>query len=94
MILPTTKSTRNNLFKSSRKPVEEIERIVRKHLIDGEWFYASEWKVPDLHFENWDCEDDHFLHEFGWVQESNEAPTHNTPIEQFLEFVEHAKNHF
>lgn len=64
-------SNRNN------KPIEEIEKIIKEHLIDHQWFYASEWKVQDLHFNNWDSEDDHFLHEFGSVEETSEASTNN-----------------
>ncbi len=48
----------------TNKPLEEISQLIRDHLIEGEWFYSNEWKVPDLHFDNWDIEDDHFFTNF------------------------------
>ena len=79
---------------SANKPVDDIRDVIKQHLIDGEWFYSSEWKVPDLHFENWDSEDDHFLHEFGWVEETNEASTNNVEVEDFLATIRTANSHF
>lgn len=72
-------------------PVDLIESVIREHLIDGEWFYASEWKLPDLHFDSWDPEDDHFFHEFESVEETTEPPTSSISIEAFLEVVRKAK---
>ncbi len=37
---------------STDKSLKEISNFIKDHLIEGEWFYASEWKVPDLHFDN------------------------------------------
>ncbi len=74
--------------------MEVVLTIIKLHLIDDRWFYAQEWKVPDLRFENWDSEDDHFLHEFGSVEETKEASTNNMSIEQFLIIIKTAKNHF
>ena len=76
------------------KPLEEIDTIIRSHLIDGRWFYASEWKVPDLHFENWDTEEDHFLHEFGSVTETNQAAQSSTTIDEFIETIINANKLF
>ena len=76
------------------KPLEEIKSTIHAHLIDGQYFYASEWKVPDLHFENWDTDEDHFLHEFGSVEETNQPTTNNISIEDFLVTVSGANNHF
>jgi hypothetical protein len=59
------------------KTSKEIESILRSHLTDEQWFYASEWKVPDLHFESWDTEEDHFLHRFGSIEETNQPATNN-----------------
>ena len=72
--------------------LKEIEAIIKSHLIDNTWFYSIEWNVPDLHFDSWDPEDDHFLHEFGSVEETEE-PTHSDiGIDLFLSQVRNARN--
>src|SRR4051812_10506390 len=58
------------------KSVDDVKSFIEKHLIDGRWFYSFEWKVPDLHFDNWDSEDDHFLHEFESIEERAKEPLH------------------
>jgi len=72
---------------SNGLPVDEIESLIRKKLIDGEWFYASDWKLPDLHFEDWDTEIDHPLHEFIEVENTDEKPNSPITIETFLTLV-------
>ena len=78
----------------TNKSLEEIGQFIKEHLIEGEWFYPSEWKVPDLHFDNWDSEDDHFLHEFHHVEETYEQPANNVTIEDLILTIKSAKNHF
>lgn len=72
----------------------EIEATIKGHLIDSHWFYSTEWKVPDLHFENWDPEDDHFLHEFHSVEESTESPNSELSVDDFLSQVRSARNKY
>ena len=78
----------------SNKSLKEINAFIEQHLIDGDWFYASEWKVPDLHFDNWDSEDDHFLHEFHSIEETTENSTFFNSIDDFLILIKNAKNNF
>ena len=80
-------SNQNNI------PVTEVQAFIKDNLIDGAYFYASEWKVPDLHFENWDTDTDHFLHEFGSLEETNDGNAGVT-IEEFMVTVKAAKDHF
>lgn len=75
-------------------PLQEIKRFVRNHLIDELWFYSSEWKVPDLHFGDWDADDDHFLHEFESIEETDELPTTDITIDDFLKIIGKARNRF
>lgn len=70
---------------------EVINSVIQKRLIEGQWFYASEWQLPDLHFENWDIDDDHFLHEFVSLEETIELTTAQIDISDFLEIVKNAK---
>ena len=80
-----------NFPNPSNIPLEEIESCIKKHLIDGEWFYAGPWPVPDLHFDSWDPEDDHLFHEFHFVEQTEERPTSDITIDAFLEKIEKAK---
>ena len=75
-------------------PLEKVETGIRKYLIDGEWFYSTEWGVPDLHFDNWDPDDDHFFHEFRSVEEVSEVPTIDISIENFLKRIATSQNRF
>ena len=78
----------------NNKPVEEVQAFIKDHLLDGQWFYSSEWKVPDLHFEGWDAETDHFLHEFGSLTETTEPADARVTIEEFMAIIKAAKTHF
>ena len=80
-------------YKTPGVYVEEISKLIKDHLIDDEWFYASEWKVPDLHFDNWDSEDDHFLHEFHSLEETYEQPVNDSTIEDFITTIKSAKKY-
>ena len=68
-------------------PVEDIATAIQNKLIDGVWFYANKWNVPDLHFEKWDEEIDHNYHEFGSVQNTTDAPTDARDIKEFLQHL-------
>lgn len=64
--------------------VSQVKEAISTSLVDGEWFYAKPWQLPDLHFEKWDEEIDHQLHEFESVAYTSEAPTDYRTIAQFL----------
>jgi len=46
----------------------EVEKLIRSKLIDGEWFYADEWDVPELFFEWVDFRIDSTWHEFESIE--------------------------
>ena len=77
---------------SSNKPIQEIEQFILGHLFDDKLFYSTEWKVPDLHFDDWDPDIDHFVHEFISITETNEESNININIEEFLEVIGDAVN--
>ncbi len=70
----------------------EVERIIKDHLIDGEWFYANKWKVQDLHFKDWDNEIDSPVHEFVSIKETDETPNIDFSLDQFLTTIRNAMN--
>lgn len=63
-----------------------IEALIKEKLIDGAWFVANDWDLPDLHFKEypWDFEIDHGWHEFEGVEETLEIVTDNKNINDFL----------
>ena len=79
--------------------LEHMEATLRANLIDGEWFYASRWGVPDLHFDKYDDENDHACHEFESVELTDEAvvdvsATLTMTINEFLKRVIAAGNSY
>ena len=66
------------------KSAEEIELVIRKNLIEEEFFIPEKWNVPRLSFENYSPELDHDYHEFESLEITNENSTDNIDISTFL----------
>jgi hypothetical protein len=62
----------------------EIRRIIHAKLIDQTWFYAHEWKVPDLNFDKWNIELDVTWHEFECIEYTNQEVDSLRDIQEFL----------
>ena len=60
--------------------LQQLEADIRAKLIDGVWFYAQEWGVPDLHTHAWDNELDHTFHEFESLEFTDEEVTGQVPV--------------
>jgi hypothetical protein len=73
----------------TKVPIEEIQAIITSKLIEGGWFIAKDWKLPDMHFKeyNWDDEIDHEWHEFHAIEETNQDATTKISIEEFIEGI-------
>ena len=69
--------------------LEQIDATIRIRLLDGEYFYASQWGLPDLHFEKYDDENDHPFHEYLGIEITDEAVTEEITLTEFLERVIH-----
>lgn len=63
--------------------ISEIEALIRSKLIDGEWFYANEWGLPELFLDTFDYRVDPTWHEFKSVEYSNEIAPQFISIEKF-----------
>lgn len=74
--------------------IEEVNAIIKNHLIEDMWFNSTEWDVPDLHFDDWNPEDDHALHEFESIEETEELSNDGVTIDSFLDRVNKSKNAF
>jgi hypothetical protein len=72
----------------NNRSLEELETIIRTHLIDGEWFIHTKWQVPDLHFAQFNFETDHQWHEFNSLEYTDQPAGSTTEtIEQLLERI-------
>lgn len=62
--------------------ITKVDHYIRHNLIDGEYFSAKNWNIPDLSFEipNFD---DHEFHEFENVEITNDN-LHHMALEEFL----------
>ncbi len=67
--------------------LEFVENEIRKSLIDGEFFDPSYWKVRRLKHDDWILEIDHTWNEFESLEFSEETPTINIAIDEFLEMI-------
>lgn len=69
--------------------LEQIQKLITGNLIDECWFIAKDWDLPDMHFKeyNWDNEIDHYWHEFSCLGETTEAETIQMTIDKFIETI-------
>ena len=76
-----------------KRDLKEIESIIKEKLIDGLWFVADDWSVPNQFFKEygWDNEIDHTWHEFQEIKETEEKVTKKNTIEDFIKAVEKTK---
>jgi hypothetical protein len=65
-------------------PIQEVEKLIRENLIDGEFFNAQEVGLPLLFFDD-KTEDDHQWHEFESLETTNETINIELKIEDIIE---------
>ena len=70
-------------------PIQKIKSAITKNLIEESWFIAKDWNLPGIHFKecDWDDETDHDWHEFSGIEETNDIPTAEQSIEEFMERI-------
>ena len=66
--------------------IDLVTDIIRKNLIDGEFFEAGKWGVPSLFFDTKN-EDDHEWHEFENIEITQEPPYSGSAIEDLLDKI-------
>jgi hypothetical protein len=52
-----------------------VNNLIQAKLIDGTWFYASRWNIPNLFFASIDIEADPTWHQFEFVEYTEENST-------------------
>lgn len=67
-----------------RRSLPEVDALLQSRLIEGLFFVAADWGIPDLHFTDYphDEEIDHDWHEYSGVCETTEEASEN--LEVFL----------
>ncbi len=66
--------------------ISEIEETIRRNLIDGFWFVADHWNLPNQFFTEYayDVELDHDWHEYSGLENTFEIPNRIEDISEFL----------
>lgn len=70
----------------------EIKTLIRSKLIWGEWFYAEDWKLPELFLETFDFKIDPTWHEFEEIEYTDESPNSLISLKEFMELVAATKS--
>jgi hypothetical protein len=60
--------------------LSEIQAIIQSKLIDGTWFYADQWQLPELFPETFDITIDPTWHEFESVTFTPESANIFVPL--------------
>src|SRR5579872_6483638 len=71
--------------------LSEIETLVRAKLIWSEWFYAEDWKLPELFLPTFDFKIDPTWHEFEAIEYTDEAANSDITLAEFMELVKNTK---
>lgn len=64
-----------------------IEEGIKAALIDSEFFDPSYWKVKRLKHDDWIAELDHTWNKFDSIEVSDESPTMDFSISDFLKII-------
>jgi len=67
--------------------LETLSQLLKDKLISEEYFYANEWKIPDMHFGSWDNEIDHEFHQFETIEYTDEIANSEITLVDFIEIV-------
>jgi hypothetical protein len=71
--------------------LKEIEALVKSKLIWETWFYAEEWKLPEIFTDIVDFRIDPTWHEFDDIEYTIEAPNTSLTLEEFIRAIEKTK---
>ena len=65
-----------------------LENLILPKLIYGEYFYASDWQLPEIFTDIVDFRIDPTWHEFESVEYTDEAANSSTSLADFVEIME------
>ncbi len=67
--------------------LSDLERLIQSKLIFGEWFYAEEWKLPEIFTDIVYLRIDPTWHEFANVEYTDEAADESYFVEEFIQLI-------
>ncbi|MFB9841448.1 hypothetical protein [Mucilaginibacter ginsenosidivorans] len=71
--------------------LSELEGFIKSKLIWSEWFYAEDWKLPELFLPFFDFRIDPTWHEFESVEYTDEVANSPITLAEFMEVVNNTK---
>lgn len=81
---------------SNQQPIQlqKIEDAIKASLIEGKYFIASKWRLPDLYFKEseWKEELDHDWREYESIEETEDVSTDGRDIGEFLQHILNGKS--
>ena len=77
-----------NIFKNDQSiTIKELELLIKSKLIDETWFYAEEWKLPELFLSTCDFRLDPTWHEFESVQHTDEVANTSLKLTELIALI-------
>lgn len=67
--------------------LEVLEELIKSKLVYGEWFYAGQWKVPEIFPSTFDFNIDPTWHEFESVEYSDELANSTFTMAEFVRIL-------
>ena len=64
--------------------LEDLEALIQSKLIYGEWFYADQWKLPEIFLYTFDFKTDPTWHEFESVEYCDEPANSAFTLAEFV----------
>jgi hypothetical protein len=71
--------------------LSKLEALIKSKLIDGTWFYAEEWNLPELFLSTCDFRYDPTWHEFENVEYSDDVPEALISLNELIASIELTK---
>ena len=71
--------------------LSELEILIKSKLIYGEFFYADEWKLPEIFTDIVDFRIDPTWHEFESIEYTDETANTRILLTEFIEVIGKAK---
>ena len=71
--------------------LSELETLIKSKLIWETWFYAEEWKLPEIFTDIVDFRIDPTWHEFESVEYTDEVPNTSLTFQDFISTIAKTK---
>jgi hypothetical protein len=67
--------------------IEELETLIKSKLVDGQWFYADKWNLPEIFLDSFDYKIDPTWHEFESVEYTDEPANSEFILAKFIDIL-------